>query len=552
MTGRNRWLVGAFMLGLVLVACTPGGVATVAPAETPPPARTPTWTTEVQVDPPATATPEPIVEQVTPSKYDGVYVYTVEEQFNEGRSLLHVAYPVTEHPAINATLQASSEQFIDEFRAMAAEQETAYQDYVRKTGEHAASFVTQYIQHFDVTFADANLISLAIEQYRFTGGTGSSEIVSYLFDRAAGKELAPADLFVSDAYLERLSLLTRQELEQRFRAEAAEADFDTEAARERWLTTMLEMMRSGTEPRVENYDGIVFHGDATVDVQFDKYQVAPGAYGVITVSLPAESVADLLTPKVRQLLGVAAAGPVPTLPSAATREPPATASPSATPEPPPAPTSAPTAAGAAGKVDCAQTLCVALTFDDGPSIYTDGLLDVLQAHGARATFFVLGKSARVQTRTIIRMAKEGHEIGNHSWGHLNIKQLSEEEVREQVDQTNELVAEITGVEPRYFRPPYGAYDDTALGRVHMPVILWSVDPEDWKDRDAEIVAERMREANVGAIILAHDIYASTVEAVSAVLESLSARGIYFVTVSELLAPTEAVSGETYSRRPASR
>jgi len=470
------------------------------------------------------------------SKYANVYVYTFEEQANEGRSLLHVAYPVTEHPAINARLQDLAEAFAEEYTTVSAEQEEAYQDYIIETGEVAASFVTHYVQHFDVTVADANVISLAIEQYRFLGGTGSLDVTGYVFDRTTGTELASADLFESDAYLERLSQLTREVLEREARAEAAEIAFDSQAARDEWLAIRLRMIESGTEPLTENFDGILFYDDGTVRIQFDKYQVAAGVYGVVEVGIPVDSIVDLLTPKTRQFLRVAAPGPDPE---------PTSGSP--TPVPPPS-----VAVQPPGEVDCEQALCVALTFDDGPSVYTEGLLDLLLAHNARATFFVLGKSARVQPETIARMAREGHEIGNHSWSHPNMMQITDAQVVEQIDLTNALVAEITGVAPRHFRPPYGAYNDHVVAVVQMPVILWSLDPLDWKDRDADIVAARMREASSGAILLAHDIHASTVAAMPSVLESLAGRGIHFVTVSELMAPAQLVPGYVYTRRIAAQ
>ena len=539
---RQALVVVTTILGMAL-ACAPAGPLPEAPTEAVNTPNTATHTATVEeIAPTMAATAEPPVEQLTPdSKYANVYVYTIEEQANEGRSLLHVAYPVTEHPAINARLKALAEEFIDEFRTQSAVQEAAYQDYVRKTGETVASFVTHYIQHFDVTIADAKLISLAIERYRFGGGTGSTEVTSHVFDRAAGTELAPADLFTSDAYLERLALLAREELERRARARAAEAQFDSEAVREEWLANLSAMIRAGTEPLAQNYDGILFLEDGTLSIQFDKYQVAPGSDGVVTVSVPIDRVADLLTPNMRQLLGIAAATPEPTPQPSPTRAPLPTRTLA-----PPTPGSEPAPTG----VDCGQALCVALTFDDGPSIYTDGLLDILQAHHAHATFFVLGRSARVQTKTIARMAQEGHEIGNHSWSHLNLKELTEEQIQDQVDQTNTLVAEIMGAAPRYLRPPYGTFDDYVVATVQMPVILWSLDPLDWKDRDADLIAERMSAASSGAIILAHDIHASTVDAIPAVLTSLAARGIRLVTVSELMAPEVLVPGRVYGRRPA--
>ncbi len=484
----------------------------------------PTATTIPPTPIPPTPTATPAAVLAPDPKYANVYVYTIEEQANDGRSLLNVAYPVLENPAINTTLRTLSESFIDEWRTTAAEQEALYQDYLRRTGEVAVSVVANYVQHFDVTLANADLISLSIERYRFTGGTGSTEVTGYIFDRRSGAELGPADLFTSDAYLERLSTLSRQELERRVQTEAAESQFDSPAVRDQWLSGMLEMIRGGTEPVPDNFDGLLFHEDGTLHIQFDKYQVGPGSSGVVTVVLPVESVADLLTPKLLRLLS--------------TVKPELMHTPTPTATPPPA------------AVDCSQVPCVALTFDDGPSIYTEHLLDILAEHHAHATFFVLGKSAKVQAKTILRMAREGHEIGNHSWSHPSFKELNAEQILEQVDPTNKLVAELTGTAPRLFRPPYGRVTQDVLAAVPMPVILWSLDPLDWQDRDADLVAQRLSQAKNGGILLAHDIFTTTVQAMPAVLTSLTERGFHFVTVTELLAPTVPLPGHVYDHRTA--
>jgi peptidoglycan/xylan/chitin deacetylase (PgdA/CDA1 family) len=252
---------------------------------------------------------------------------------------------------------------------------------------------------------------------------------------------------------------------------------------------------------------------------------------VVAFEFPAGEIADLLGPEMQQLLGVEAG---------------------ATATPLPSPAATPTAGGAEAGVDCSQVACVALTFDDGPSVYTERLLDVLKAQGVRATFFLLGQSARVQPETVDRMVREGHEVGNHSWSHRNMQELSDDEMREQISRTNALVAQISGASPAHFRPPYGAYDERVVTVVGMPVVLWSLDPLDWKDRDAEIVAERMGEASAGMIILAHDIHQSTVDAIPAVIESLASRGIQFVTVTELVGPPGPVAGRVYVRGPAPR
>ena len=98
------------------------------------------------------------------------------------------------------------------------------------------------------------------------------------------------------------------------------------------------------------------------------------------------------------------------------------------------------------------------------------------------------------------------------------------------------------------RPPYGAYNDSVLAASGLPIIFWSVDPLDWKDRDAETVASRIADAPVGAIILAHDIHKSTVAAVPAIIAALKGRGIHFVTVSKLFEPHTLLPQKVYIRQ----
>ena len=131
------------------------------------------------LSPAATPTFAPSVRT---SKYDKIFVYTIEDVANEERSLLHVSYPVSENPAISERMKAVADQFIAEYQTTAAEQEKAYQAYLSDTGQEAASLSTQYIQHFDLTLANESLIFFAIEQYRTTGGTGGTDVTAYIFD----------------------------------------------------------------------------------------------------------------------------------------------------------------------------------------------------------------------------------------------------------------------------------------------------------------------------------------------------------------------------------
>ena len=485
------------------------------------------------------------------SKYENVFVFTIEEIENGGRSLLHISYPVTEQEAINARMEEISQRFIDEYRATAAEIEDAYQKYKSETGKEAETFITHYRQSFDVSIANEKVIFFYLERSIHTGGTGNTFVIGYIFDRRNGAELTIPDLFVDDSYLARLSALTEEVLAKRVGNEELASDLD-------WV-------KEGTAPTAENFDNILFQDDGTVLVRFDKYQVAAGVEGVVEVALPVAAIADLLKPEIRELLGVqAGAATLETEFARAVEQVRAKAVFPAVRARTNAPALAQTGslavvgtdtpgavqarAAAEDEISCSEVACVALTFDDGPSVYTEGLLDLLKENDVQATFFILGQSARIQSETVVRMFREGHQIGNHTWNHPNLTQLSAELIQRQIRETDDIVTQIIGEPTKHLRPPYGAYNDRVLAVSGLPIIFWSVDPMDWRDRDAELVAARIIASPAGAIILAHDIHKTTVAAVPAILAALKSRGIHFVTVTKLFEPQALRSGKVYARQ----
>ena len=117
------------------------------------------------------------------------------------------------------------------------------------------------------------------------------------------------------------------------------------------------------------------------------------------------------------------------------------------------------------KINCLVDKCVALTFDDGPSIYTDELLDILKENEVKATFFVLGRSAKIQGDTILRMVSEGHDVGNHSFDHKDLRSLDEEGLAFQIKETNNLISSLSDYEVKLLRPPYGAYNEELLKKI---------------------------------------------------------------------------------------
>ncbi len=494
-----------------------------------------------------------------------VNVAVSEVTDNDGRSTLYVSYPVTDKKTINQRIGEITQPFIDEFHETAAEIETAYQDYKKETGKEAASLGTIYHLDHEVTIANERVLFFEVARSTSTGNTFSTLVSSYIFDLRQGTELFISDLFVDDRYLQRLSELTREALAERLRNQIAEREPDADDDRKEALfESETWMFETGTEPTAENFDFIVYRDDGTFLVRFDKYQVASGVDGVVEVVLSVAAIADLLRAEVRDLLGIETGmtSKQSAIAQAGNPEALSTLSPTATwnsaqvtvfqnfprlsllkfgryvqPE-----------STARDEVNCREVACVALTFDDGPSYYTEGLLDILKEHNVKATFFVLGTQVRIQSETVQRMFREGHQIGNHTWDHPNLTKMSDDQIREQLHKTDNLIAQIIGESTPFMRPPYGAYNDNVLAASNLPIIFWSVDPLDWKDRDAATVAARIIDAPAGAIILSHDIHKSTVDAVPAIIAALKNRGIHMVTVTKLFEPQTLHAQNVYIRQ----
>jgi peptidoglycan-N-acetylglucosamine deacetylase len=183
---------------------------------------------------------------------------------------------------------------------------------------------------------------------------------------------------------------------------------------------------------------------------------------------------------------------------------------------------------------------IAMTFDDGPSAtLTPKLLDLLATHHIKATFFVIGENVAEHPEIVERAAREGHEIANHSWSHPNLGKMSDESVRRQLRQTDDAIKNATGKRPTLMRPPYGSITAREKRWIHdefgYDIILWDVDPYDWKRPGPAVVRARiLKETRPGSIVLSHDIHPGTIEAMPSTFDELEAKGFKFVTVSELI------------------
>jgi peptidoglycan/xylan/chitin deacetylase (PgdA/CDA1 family) len=204
----------------------------------------------------------------------------------------------------------------------------------------------------------------------------------------------------------------------------------------------------------------------------------------------------------------------------------------------------------AGPPDCSKLKCVALTMDDGPVPGTVHVLDLLKSKGVHATFFVVGQLASRHPGILRRMVAERNVVGNHSWNHPEFFGMKAKTIRGQLVHTDAAVHRAIGHDPVLMRPPFGEVTSKvrktsrSLGEA---VVLWDVDPQDWKDRKASTVAHRVvKQARRGSIILTHDSLKTTRGAYADIIDGLRARGFTLVTVPELLGG-KMVAGRVYLR-----
>jgi peptidoglycan/xylan/chitin deacetylase (PgdA/CDA1 family) len=190
---------------------------------------------------------------------------------------------------------------------------------------------------------------------------------------------------------------------------------------------------------------------------------------------------------------------------------------------------------------------LALTFDDGSSRWTPAVLDLLGEHEARATFFVVGRYVEGRPQLVERMAREGHEFGNHTFDHVHAADEEDTALRGQIARTTEAVR-AAGAEVRLMRPPYGEDVHRVARLAHeeglAPTVLWSTHGSDWEEPPPErIAADVLLGAEPGAIVLLHDGVppgerrecGRMVAALGRILPALRRDGYELVTVSELLA-----------------
>lgn len=213
------------------------------------------------------------------------------------------------------------------------------------------------------------------------------------------------------------------------------------------------------------------------------------------------------------------------------------------------PFASPTSAGPGeNHVACEIVPCVAMTLDDGPSTLTPGFLDVLGAHHAAATFYMLGIQAEMYPETVGRVSAEGHQIGNHTWDHPYLTELSDAQIRRQLEITEELLRALSGQPIDTMRPPGGKISSHVVRVADMPAIMWDIDTRDWADPDpAELVEMTVGDPVAGSIILMHDVQYVTAGAFDQIVAGLVDRGFALVTIDQMFGGTPPVGIVNHGR-----
>ena len=168
------------------------------------------------------------------------------------------------------------------------------------------------------------------------------------------------------------------------------------------------------------------------------------------------------------------------------------------------------------------------------------ILEILRMYDVRAAFFVTGEWAEKYPQELRKIMQGGHDIGNHSMTHRNLKQLGEAEMKEKLVETHQIIRELTGKEIRFFRPPYGAFDDMLLltaEKAGYLTVMGNVDSMDWKDYGKEQIIKTIvenKELQPGSIIRLNSEAKYTKDALPGLIEALRQEGYQLVPLSNLL------------------
>ncbi|MEU6715931.1 polysaccharide deacetylase family protein [Nonomuraea sp. NPDC046802] len=434
-----------------------------------------------------------LIDFVDPATVVGLSTETLSEGHAPAGRYVHINYPkLADAPALNRALRAQAERQLRDFKSRTN----------RKVGPEMLR--PELNMDWQLAASTPEAVGVRLRTGEFLGANWSTSTRTFWFDPRNGRAVGSTGLLNGRDGLGKLEVLVKNHLKKNQLAD-------------------------------DLFDSMAFNRNGDLVVEFDHCQVGPCSLGRQAVAVPAAQAGPLLSD-----LGRRAQRAVRERALTALRE---------APEMTTRPTSPDAVSNRAGSVDCAKAKCVALTFDDGPGPYTGRLLDILLRNRARATFFTVGMNAAAQPGLLGRMSAEGHLVGNHSWAHHDLSKQPSSKVADSIARTEDTISAAIGQRPQLVRPPFGAMSqelhEVARERG-LSLITWDVDAEDQVgSKSGDITDRTVRKAHPGAIILMHDIYRESVDAVPDILKRLRGKGYSFVTVPELYGSADLQAGRLY-------
>ncbi|KLV26124.1 hypothetical protein ABW02_12210 [Niallia circulans] len=375
---------------------------------------------------------------------------------------------------------------------------TEYDKRIQKSNVPVTQETSLHIS-YTITHYSKQTISILFETFEYiTGPKGNLTTESLTFDLQTHKQLSLKDIFQEKSnYLFLLSKISYGEL-----------------IKDKDLATDKALVKQGTSPNENNFQNFAILNDSIL-FYFPSNQIAAEKLGVQELAIKKDILQDKLLAiyqeeeKNKNLLAEAKPKKLATeLPEGA-------------------------------KIDPSKKV-IALTFDDGPSNKpTKKILKALKKYNGHATFFVLGERVQYYPNILQETIENGHEIGNHSWNHPLLTKMNKKKALKEFQDTDNLIKKVTGMEPTLIRPPYGAIQPELKKELDKEIVLWTIDPEDWKHPSKKKIVDKvMKAASDESIILMHDIYEKSADAAVEIIEKLTKEGYQLVTISQLMAVQE--------------
>ncbi|GLW99554.1 hypothetical protein Misp02_36410 [Microtetraspora sp. NBRC 16547] len=425
-----------------------------------------------------------------PAEVAGLSVATISS--GTAKPHMHVSYPtLSDAPALNKRLK-------DELSEKARR-------FSEKTANQEGLSNLEYNVDWQLTAASPDAVGVRLRESRYTGRIWVDSYRTLWYDRR-GEKVVDSTSLVSN--IQQLSATVRRHLPSDAPVHAESVVVDPEL-----------------------YDSLNFNTRGDLVVEFDGQESSPGSTGRVAVAIPRKEADELLTTFGREVRTAVAETATRPLSVKLDDNPVAVSS-------------------LNGTVDCAVAKCVALAFQGGPGPYTDRLLAALSAHGARATFFMVGSNAAAAPGVLRQMRDQGDLVANQTWAHRDLTLLPTSGIYDQIRRAQHAIGVATGQHPSLLLPPYGATDarvaDVA-GELGLSIVRGTVDAGDVPGATPEEIVQRVVDGTErGSIILMRDTDQITADALPQVLEELGKRGFVFVTVPELSGSGQMTPGLTYS------